>query len=842
MHSSLSTRRRRGVLNSLVVGLIVGSTTAGLVALAGLTPVQAEDASSSAVRVTAQDQDPDFVNAPFPQLAVTVSQTKDLTSQGVLVSWKGGKQSSVPGSTGGTNFLQIMQCWGDDPDDPTQPDRTTCQYGGFHTPGATRDNTVETEDVAEEDLEYTSIGGSLANPTYTSIPFRSATGKTIASVVNGKKDETVNVNTNEFFTDSTTNEIPWSGSGADGSGTAKFEIQTAVQTPGLGCGESITQPDGTTAPRSCWLVIVPRAENDPGVTGITKSGLFWESWKHHLAVKLDFKPLSIACNIGAAERQVSGSELAALAIRSWQPRLCTSQGGAAYTLSTTADSDSLRTALTSDEAPLALASRPYSEGLEDSLVYAPVALTGVSIGFSIDRQPVASGELPEDIASKTGTAFTSINLTPRLLAKLLSYSYLDSLPTLADKTHLGLRGQPASNPRNLTMDPDFLAINDPEWQYESLISPSLADLLIPQGRSDTAWQVWRYIMSDKDAVDFLAGRPDPWGMVVNPWNSTNAEVNPAEVGFEAPREDFPKADPTEQPAQADGSLPLNIVAWRPYTNDLDQSAYLALRGDGQLLGPWDIQASPPKYPKAPRAVSGYQRVLALSDTASAARYQVVSASLLNGAGQFVAPTPESFLAAAAAMTPAAGQDQVYEFDSSSANADAAPTAYPLTMPVYAVANPRSKDSEARADYAAFIRYAATAGQQPGTDFGQLPMGYAPIPKGWETQALAAADAIQTGPKVPAPQPSGGSVPPASRPAANNASSGGGAVVPNAPASGSGPQNPAATGESAGLVLGGPTPKDPDVGPIGSAVPIGALAGLGAALAVPFMTRTRGKRL
>ncbi|MGS8556520.1 hypothetical protein ACFKP0_25215, partial [Salmonella enterica subsp. enterica serovar Soahanina] len=85
---------------------------------------------SSAVTITSAQQDPDVANAPMPDLAVTISQTQNLTSQGIRLTWTGGKKSIAPsaGGNGGENFLQIFMCWGDDPTDTSRPDRTTCEY------------------------------------------------------------------------------------------------------------------------------------------------------------------------------------------------------------------------------------------------------------------------------------------------------------------------------------------------------------------------------------------------------------------------------------------------------------------------------------------------------------------------------------------------------------------------------------------------------------------------------------------------------------------------------------------------------------------------------------------
>jgi hypothetical protein len=65
-------------------------------------------------------------------------------------------------------------------------------------------------------------------------------------------------------------------------------------------------------------------------------------------------------------------------------------------------------------------------------------------------------------------------------------------------------------------------------------------------------------------------------------------------------------------------------------------------------------------------------------------------------------------------------------------------AYPLTMLTYAALD-TSESADARRDYAAFLRYAAGAGQQPGSDPGDLPPGYVPLSDALraETRAVAA---------------------------------------------------------------------------------------------------------
>ncbi len=832
---AVSRARRRVLMTSGITGVLSSALVFTLVAGAALlTGGAAVAADTSEVTVSAKDQDADYLTAPFPDLKVTISQTTELEAQGVVLSWTGARQSTVPSQQiGGSNFLQVFQCWGDDPLNPGTPDRTTCQYGVSGVPGSTRDSVRENDaSVAPEDAQYTSPGDGFANPTYTSIPYRAVDGTTVASVVDNKQ-VAVDVNSHQFFTRYTTNMVPWAGSGMDGSGSVKFELQTAMQSKGLGCGAPVEAADQTVTPRSCWLVIVPRGDNDSGSQNITQSGLFWDAWKHRLAVRLDFKLLGTRCPIGTAERQLAGSELISRAIASWQPVICNTSGGSVYSAITSAESDAALAANGVQPAPLALTSRALSPDLaKDSLRYAPVAISGAAISFAIDRNPRPGDQsVPEDIAGRSGLPFTGMKLTPRLVAKLLTNSYLDSLPTRANRDHV------KGNPRTLTYDPDFLDVNkdDPDWAYQALASPSLASVTSPLGRSDVAWAMWQYAMSDQSGRDFLSGIPDPWGMRVNPWSATDAKANSTGTALALPREDFPKADPIEQEGDAT-SGPVNLVTWRPYVGDLDAGAYATLRGDGQILGAWDPLSVPPKYGKADRSLPGRQAVLAVTDTASAARYQVVTAALLNPAGAYVTATPESMTAAAAAMTAQTTQAQVYAFDPTSSSAIAASGAYPLTMPIYAAVNPLMKDAGLRASYAAFIRFAATSGQDIGTNLGQLPEGYAPLPAGWRSAATAAADDIQSGIAWAAPMTPAASTPSnaSAFPAAKSPVVATPVVVAASPTTGT----IAASGVATAVLSGATTPADPDTGVLAAAVPVSLLGGVACAAAVPLVTRIR----
>lgn len=838
------TRRRTwfasGLTGVLTAGMVFALVAGPSVVVA--TAAHADEATSSAVTVTAKDQDPTgYQAAPFPDLAVTVSQTQGLIAQGITVSWTGGLRSTEPtAGNGGANFLQVFQCWGDDPSSPLtpRPDRTTCQYGGALTAGGMRDSTrqIPYSEIPLQDQPY-SVPGRGIFPPYTSIPFV-ARDKTVVSSIDTAADGTkkvnaTSVNTNQFFTKYTTNEVPWAGSSADGAGSISFEVQTAAQSPGLGCGNAVTDA-GTTVGASCWLVVLPRGTADNGSTAITDSGLFWDSWRHALAVRLGFQPIDARCPDGAAERQLAGSELVALAVTSWQPVVCNQKGGSVYALLTLPESDALATANRADgAAPMALTSRPLSSDAgPDRLSYAPVALTALTIAFGIDRAPSPFGHIDDEYLARARQPFTSLKLTPRLVAKLLTDSYKRAIPTGADLAYLG------TNPEVITSDPDFLAVNDPEWASQLYQTPALADLISPQGRSDAAWALWSYVLADPEARAFLDGEPDPWGMRVNPWYSTSAAINAGGTALTLPREDFPRADPVE--VRPEGQAPINLVAWRPYANDLDSVSGLVLRGDGLTLGQWDPTKQPPAYSKTGRTTAGYHAVIGVSDFAASSRYQVMTASLRNPAGAFVAVSEKSLTAAASAMTGAGAGGAVLAFDSSSAEARRAADAYPLALPVYAAASPRLPDSTLRKAYADFIRYAAGLGQRRGSDVGQLPDGYAPLPQAWVDQAQVAAQAIEDGATaLPAPV----ATPPTS-PAAvavRAATTVSAADVPASQPAASAPA-PSATGAASAALAGAKTPDDPASSALAAAVPGSLLAGTGGALAVPLISRLRRRVL
>jgi hypothetical protein len=102
----------------------------------------------------------------------------------------------------------------------------------------------------------------------------------------------------------------------------------------------------------------------------------------------------------------------------------------------------------------------------------------------------------------------------------------------------------------------------------------------------------------------------------------------------------------------------------------------------------------------------------------------------------------------------------------------APSAYPLKVLSYGAVAPLKLEADVREDYAAFLDYAAGAGQQAGSDAGRLPAGYVPLAPALASQATAAAATVRTiSAPVPAPistTPPAGSASPGGAPAASPA--------------------------------------------------------------------------
>ncbi len=657
----------------------------------------------------------DFAN--FQNLAVTVGQTEGLVNQGVKISWSGAKSTSD--GEFATNYLSFMQCWGDD----TGPTPQQCQWG---TPNPTVSNLMgsgaagrslnEGEDPLMVDPSTSQYPASLklkpprTNPNLRAFayPFTSVKGDSSFDVTN-------------YFNASTTNEVDAARTGGNGTGSIIFETQTSLEAPDLGCG-AITS-GGT--PRDCWLVIVPRGEyNLDGQQAsvaspsgrVVGSPLSATAWQNRIQVRLHFRPVATSCPIGNAERRVVGAETIADAITSWQPALCAT--GTTYGYSEIGDGEGRRQIVTdiSGGSKLAFVTAPLDTATagDAKIAYAPTAATAIVVAYNVEYSLNSNASNFAD----NGTLVNSLTLNARLVAKLLTQSYRSDIPDGGIADGLG------SNPSALTKDPEFLALNPNFAGFTNGAQPD--GLIVALGSSDANALVWKWLQTDALAKDFLSGQVDDWGMKVNPYYKSLSLDTTA-------TDSFPKADLTlhqEAPAPPPGYGTLDM---RPYVNDMHEAAYRALRADANVKIVWDETKLPPAYVSSGAQLPGQRFELALVDAASAARYGLNTAKLVNAAGQPVAPTGTSIAKMLQAATPDATTG-VRVIDPSARVVGA----YPLTVPVYAAVNVCAASKADLNDYADLINYSVGAGQVSGDELGKLPRGYVPLEAKDVTKAQATA--------------------------------------------------------------------------------------------------------
>ena len=666
--------------------------------------------SSSAVTVSG-------TTAAAAKLKVTVSQTTNLVNQVINISWTGGQPTldGVAGFRG--NFLQIMQCWGD-----SSPDRTQCQFG---SKVGVEKRPIENSRTASRQLTRSPLDPNEpltkdADSAY--VPFQPAVGKAVTGI---------DVVKNPYYDQNTTNEIGLAATYANGTGFQTFETQTTQEASGLDCGTRIATTGkfkGELAP--CWLVIIPRGTtevdgSDHSSNLLSTSPLSTTNWANRIVIMLRFSPLKSTCSITQAQRPVLGTEPVSEAVSRWAPALCRNKGPV---FSYTQNPDSVaERSLLGTEPGLSVLTAPVAPSdipADRILVYAPVAVSGISISFVIDQASKATA--PSTVSARDGTRITELNLTPRLVAKMLTQSYLLD----ASRGSLYVK----ANPIDLAADPEFLAINS---QFKQLKYEAGMETLAPANLGDAVSVLWRWVASDQDARDFIAGLPDPWGMRVNPFYQ----------GAEIPRDDFPKVDPYCDYSQNFQGIPLPPLCTldnHPYAQDFHDTARSANRGDTLAKNQGTDNPRPVHYAKTPAQLSGQREVLAVTDTTSAARYGVITAKLRNAAGKFVAPTKAGLTAGLATMQKTAVPG-VLTSDPESTNK----AAYPLTTVSYAVTAPNKLTKAEATDYAKFIRYAVGDGQKPGTGQGNLPDGYLPLTTALRNRALAVAKDVESrrGPKT-----------------------------------------------------------------------------------------------
>ncbi|SNT12356.1 hypothetical protein SAMN05421812_103267 [Asanoa hainanensis] len=748
----------------------------------------------------------------FSNLAVTVSQTRDLTNQAIEVSWTGGVPSPRTRSLG-FDYLQIMQCWGD-PDDKHDPDglafRETCQFGmNLPSPftgrsGATsqaansRSLTLglanyplrdpkevapaQVDDPKTQDVDERDAPGTLRTDAKM-IPFRTVQGvrfrdgssykpyRTITNPATGNETEETDLDVlRESFAEPSTNEVPWALTSGDGTGRAVFELQDVGRAPDLGCGAPTVERGGKmVAGPKCSLVIVPRGHNnpydgvpaDPAEGAVHGSPLLPANWVNRIVVPLEFRPVTGLCPLGAAERRTAGSEMVAEAVTAWQPGVC-ANNGPLIGYSAIGDGEAARQVLlTGVGSPgLVFTADPVVPGLgQPPVVHAPATLSGIELAMNVDANIVdpnqADGKVPPEVLALAGSALKDVKLTPRLIAKLLTQSYRN------DAKDPKAFGEKAKNPDSIRDDPEFRVINPIFAWWDRTQSATLDGLMVSLGNSAGSRQVWRWLLADPEAGAFLEGKPDENGIVIN--RNYLGLIN---TGLDT----FPKADPVCTEVNFENiSYPHCTQNLRPYLGSMSEAALQTLRADTKgRLPVFNELTLPPNYDPVPRRAPGYRFAMSITESASAARYGLFPAQLCKP----LRDTKKKLLAGVDCRTPtdAALQKAAATAQSSVVPgvkvidptvAWKTPGAYPLAMINYAVGN-LWEQAEARKDYAALLRQIAGEGQQPGLGRGQLPEGYAPLPQDLRAQTMNAAAQLEIG--SPTAPPASALTPPPSVPA------------------------------------------------------------------------------
>lgn len=523
---------------------------------------------------------------------------------------------------------------------------------------------------------------------------------------------------------------------ADGTGQINFEVRSATENESLGCNDKTP----------CSLVAVPimgiscidadrecRKEGrfQPGSSNFANEGVdaavspvYWWSesnWRNRVAAPLSFGLPPDACDVldKRAPTAFYGSELMSQAALQWSPAYCLRKDRFKFQHNSLGDEPAFAL-VEKGEAPAAFVSGTRERATSEPVGYAPTALTGFAIAFVVDN--------PDNLGERV-----DLNLTPRLIAKLLTQSYTGSS---RGQQHEGMGG----NPLSLNRDPEFRALNP---GLDEVAREAAASVLSMSESSDVIRTMTAYLAADPEAKAFISGKPDPWGMVVNP---SYAELK-------LPVSEFPLLD-TFVPTSEQACLVANPA---PYFSQLAAPVNSFRKIAEAVLDAWpNVQTrcdgagnatEPFKVGRVERQGVGARFMLGVVSLGDAARFglrtaDLQSSSSVSPTAKFTSREGRTFVAATNASVSAAAQVAKPKSTSKAFTLDMAalrkkPAAYPGTMIVYTTAKTQGLQASDASKVAEFIRIATTEGQVRGSGNGKLPAGFVPILKSGPTAALYA---------------------------------------------------------------------------------------------------------
>jgi hypothetical protein len=685
-------------------------------------------------------------------VTLDVSQTNDLRGrQEVVVSWSGAHptggivadQNSIDAQQEEYPFV-ILECRGIDSESVPAAQRLSPETCWTQSWSERYQDTFQTLYPPYRLDQYASAAGRqevvgapatlpaacayLPAPTQHWVPFVAAGGEVYyegPAGCAGQPPESQNVGGTTDFPSNETFGV----TGLDGKGSTDFDIWTSAENASLGCSDTVAcslvavpimgiscSPAADSAPADLAAceetgAFAPGQLVDPqGQEDLTVSGSLWWSpsnWRNRISVPLSFAIPASACNVVGAKNSVLlyGSELLIQATGQWEPHFCLDPKLFTFVHVQTGEPEA-RNLLASGGIDAAFTSYPEPGGYGRAVVQAPVAVTGFSISYVID--------------GANGQPYTHLRLTPLLLAKLLTESYPAELPVQEEDPAL------SHNPLNITLDPEFQALN-PGIVHGVDATEAASEIMALSSDSDVIEALTTYINDDPQARAWLDGKPDPWGMV----------VNPAYKGIKLPVDEWPLLSTFEPTAyyQSDTNdcLYHNPVPYLPLVaaplatlEEISESMQFDVANSTTVCSQIDGTTLGEKLVALGRQTVGYRFLLGITPLADDYRYQLQAAALQTTPGHFVAPTDASLRAATAFLAPdkAAGTWLLpYAQLRSDPKADAA---YPGTMVVYAAVPTTGLTPQSAGDYAQLLRFAASDGQQPGYGVGQLPPGYLPM--------------------------------------------------------------------------------------------------------------------
>ncbi|HEV2796979.1 MAG TPA: hypothetical protein VGV65_05110 [Nocardioides sp.] len=520
-----------------------------------------------------------------------------------------------------------------------------------------------------------------------------------------------------------------------GNGHVKFEVRSDVENESLGCNDQV----------ACSIVVIPiqgiscldedpacsrGGQFEPGSSNfanqgvdLTASPLLWwapSNWRNRFSVPITFGLAPDACTVldSRAPTGFYGSELMAQASLQWSPSYCLDKKRFKFQHNKMADAAGFALAENGGGAAAFVSGEHTVKG-SDPMAYAPTAVTGFSIGYVIDR-PGNAGE------------YTGLKLNARLLAKLLTQSYLGSE---MGRAHPGM----SANPVSVNLDPEFQKLNP---GLDATSREAAATLLSLSESSDVIEALTEYIAQDDDAMAFVDGKADPWGM----------KVNPSYEKISLPTAEWPLLDDWV-PTSLDECHQQNPA---PYFTQVAAPVTSMRKIAEAILDAWpNVQtkcdratfSDPWKIGRVDRQGVGTRFMLGVVSMGDARRLGLDEASLATRNG-FVGPTEGGITKALRLAEPSKSGEEPFTLEMADL---VAADAYPGTMIVYTAARTANLPQEDADKVAQFIEVATSEGQREGYGNGELPPGFVPLRKTgvtaplWkQAQAVASAIAEQDG--------------------------------------------------------------------------------------------------